>query len=780
MYLKLQCRLIIVLIFFCKYIALSQSVHGKVTNFKGDVLENANIYVKDSSNLVSGSISDVYGEYFFLIPKSGKYQIECSYVGYQTVSFIIFIDNQENLKIDFQLENVLNCDIIPTISENPYKSGDLTMTQQQYKVMPASFQDPSRIMLRYPGFSTANDGANSILFRGMPPEATRWQLFGADIVNPNHLSNAGTANDLATGNAGGVNALSGSVLGYYHFEANPADISFANVLSGVSNMEIAPNIKSFIDLNLIGLEAGLSLNNDNAAGYFKNIYAAYRYSFVGVLNTLGVDFGNEKIGYQDLTLHADLYRSYNKSLKVFSTLGSSRNMLTPLTPTDSIARYKDLQQIDYKSTLGIGGLQFMWNGHNHILKSTLVSSFRTDTRNEVTDALSQPELGFLRIRNNNREERMLSSNTVYQFVPEMNIDAELFFKLGVRMNLFSNSFLRDQEGKIIQGFMFYPYYQMEGTLKDKFGYKFGLGVLYENVSEKWTTEPLVHLHYALNKKLGIALDCRFSSMQNFTEIEQLNRSINEFRMQSGNYQLGIEYKSDKSLIKTSFFYHDIGDISNYKLSDGMTTGHFNAFNGSNLGYDLFLNYPEIQFNGLSNARSYGFDIYHENSINLNTNVLRYMLNSSFFESSYSLPEAMDRFYSAKYDFRYSANASVSYTMNFSGTEREKSLILAIAGHYRGALREQTLIEDPDLIPYNIYDFRSPFVNSFRPYQRIDCRIVYTRKKTESRLSHRWSLDIQNIMSRENDGFRYFDPLLATIQLQPQLGLVPVLSYRMEW
>ena len=110
------------------------------------------------------------------------------------------------------------------IIEKPYQSGGLTMSQNQYKVMPASFQDPARILINYPGFSTQNDGANAIIFRGMPPEFSRWQLFGADIVNPNHLANAGTANDLATGNAGGVNALSGSVLDYYHFEPNPADI----------------------------------------------------------------------------------------------------------------------------------------------------------------------------------------------------------------------------------------------------------------------------------------------------------------------------------------------------------------------------------------------------------------------------------------------------------------------------------------------------------------------------------------------------------------------------
>ncbi|MFN8337850.1 MAG: hypothetical protein U0T36_02405 [Saprospiraceae bacterium] len=74
----------------------------------------------------------------------------------------------------------------------------------------------------------------------MPPEFSRWQLFGADIVNPNHLANAGTANDLATGNAGGVNALSGSVLGLLSIP-NQIQLIFLiqDVMAGVSNMKMA-------------------------------------------------------------------------------------------------------------------------------------------------------------------------------------------------------------------------------------------------------------------------------------------------------------------------------------------------------------------------------------------------------------------------------------------------------------------------------------------------------------------------------------------------------------
>jgi hypothetical protein len=118
-------------------------------------------------------------------------------------------------------------------------------------------------------------------------------------------------------------------------------------------------------------------------------------------------------------------------------------------------------------------------------------------------------------------------------------------------------------------------------------------------------------------------------------------------------------------------------------------------------------------------------------------------------------------------------------VDVSKSGKDRSLIFSLSNHLRGALREQSLN------PVNgefetLYDSQSPYNQTFRPYQRLDLRIVYNKQKTGSKKTHRWSLDIQNLFSRENDGFRYYDPLLNSVLLQKQLGLVPVLSYRLEW
>jgi hypothetical protein len=664
-------------------------------------------------------------------------------------------------------------DIIPsmvpgiTITEKPYQSGDLTMTQNQYKVMPASFQDPARILIKYPGFSTPNDGANAIIFRGMPPESARWQLFGADIVNPNHLSNAGTANDLATGNAGGVNALSGSVLDYYHFEANPADVTYADVMSGVSNMKMAPKINSFVDLNLIGLEAGLGLSRGN-----KNVYASYRYSFVGLLDKLGVNFGNEKIGYQDLSVYVDLIKNNHHSLKIFATLGNSSNIFSAVSRGDSLTRFKDIQNITYKSEMAMTGTQYTYEKTNKYFQSTLVFSGRNDRRDELTEPFYTDSLGFSLSSNQEIKDRLLSWHN--QYVLDF---SRAKMTLGLRTNL-------KDDGRIVNGvdesvLSIYPYLQYKSDPYKTFQYHVGLGSLYDSRTDEITAEPSAGVKYNLTKNTSINFDYRLSSFQDFTVGSFSEQIYDRIRIKAHNLQTGIQYTRHYLQLRGAVFLHQFWDISTFRPDMRTFAGHFTPFNGGNLGYDQVFGMLNIIPYGTSGARVFGSELYFENTSFLKGNALNYGVNVSVFDSKYELDDDSETQFNGRYNFGYTSNINVSYTMDVSKSGKNRNLIFSLSNHLRGALREQSLN------PVNgkfetLYDTRSPYDQTFRPYQRLDFRIVYNKQKTGSKKTHRWSLDIQNVLNRENDGFRYYDALLNKTLIQKQLGLVPVLSYRMEW
>ncbi len=654
--------------------------------------------------------------------------------------------------------------------EKVFQKGDLVMTQNQYKIMPASFQDPSRILIKFPGFSTPNDGANAIVFRGMPPDVTRWQLFGADIVNPNHLSNAGTANDQATGNAGGVNAFSGSVLDYYQFEANPADVSFFNLMSGTSNMKMAPKINSFADFNLIGLESGVNRSFGN-----KNIYAAYRYSFVGLLDKLGVNFGNEKIGYDDLSIYADVLKSNRQSLKVFGILGSSRNVFNAVPLGSAISRFKDIEDITYKSKLWITGGQYTYEKNKTLIQSTLIYSTRTDSRVEVTDPVYKDSFALNFNQNSLIKEELLSNHTWFE-TSGKNYKMTYGFRFNMRAKNINN--IGQDEKNLV--FEYYPYIKWQSDLSTRFKYSVGIGSFYDTNAEEFTIEPNLVLKYRFSTCFETDLDYRFSSIRDFTNIELSTQPFFPPRMKADNVQWSGRYLNNNFQFRTSAFYHAIRDVLNFVSLDDAKGGHYNVFNGGNLGYDQIRNSVLFLPNGTSKARIFGVDIFMENKMKLLGHLFYYNVNGSLFNSKYSLPESVNTFFNAKFNYGFTASAFISYEMNLSDQYKNRKLIISISNHLRGGQREQSLLENNAVAPSFLYDPVSSYSGRLGHYQRLDFRMVYVIGKVQNKIKHRWSLDIQNLLSRENDGFRYFDLLLNSVFLQKQLGLIPVLSYRIEW
>ena len=162
--------------------------------------------------------------------------------------------------------------------------------------MAATFGDPSRVLYRSPGISMANDQANGIIHHGLPGELNTWTVYGAEIINPNHLSNAGTRDDQSSLAAGGVLALPFEVIEQLSFSSTPRNASTYNSLSGLMDLSFSDNGDSFVKAGLLGMEAAYQSKG-------KSKFKAHgRYSTVGLLSDMGVDFDGESINFQDLFL----------------------------------------------------------------------------------------------------------------------------------------------------------------------------------------------------------------------------------------------------------------------------------------------------------------------------------------------------------------------------------------------------------------------------------------------------------------------------------------------
>jgi hypothetical protein len=770
----------------------------------GNSLYPATVYLTQNGKIKAGTVSDDQGYFRLDGINSGDYILQVDFPGYHSIKLPVEAGNTDmaDLLILMEVNEYFYLGTPIEITENPYKSGDLTMTQQQYKVMPASFQDPSRVLLRYPGFSTDNDGANGIVFRGMPPEYTRWQLYGVDIVNPNHLSNAGTASDEATANAGGVNALSGSILDYYHFEANPADISYANVLSGVSDMKMAPRIRSFVDINFIGLESGLNFNNKNKESrFFKNVYAAYRYSFTGLLSNLGVDFGNEKIGYQDLALNAEIYQDNHRSIRVFGVLGKSSNVFKAVTDISEVSRFKDFQNIRFTNNLAIGGLQHMYQKGELSIINTIAVSARKSERDEATDEKYDASLSFLPSTfYSERKENLISTHNAVSLS-----DEKSSWAIGLRVNYSFNSIFEEDVVSLSlptdnysyfndhDNVMLYPYLSYMQTINDKFKINAGIATTYNIGANTFNSvialrdipEPYLNLSYTTGKASGLEFKYRRSRARDHIENYLFDYQRGLYDVRGHNVQLKYFWNQWNFQFLTQAFYHYFTGFDNHSYTFfPPEVVHLHDFNGELGGFysrKLRL-YP--LFNYSANARSYGFETYVMKKIQWTDQSLSATGNATIFRSAYQL-DGGGAYFDSRYNFGQIFNAMLTYEKRKRKEDKIRNFMLSAAWHFRGGQRQPALLPLEEVLkwnryPDNIFDVESPLTGRLQSYQRLDLRIVYFRQREGSRFTHRWSLDIQNVLNRLNDGFNYFDMYLYSYQMQPQLGLVPVLSYRLEW
>src|SRR5690606_34493743 len=129
----------------------------------------------------------------------------------------LVLENSRQLVLDLELKAVQNELGEVTVSAGGERSSALLsvekITSEQILRFPATFFDPARLAMAFPGVANTNDQANNVSVRGNSPAYVQWRMEGVEIVNPNHLSNAGTFSDKPAAVGGGTNILSAQMLG---------------------------------------------------------------------------------------------------------------------------------------------------------------------------------------------------------------------------------------------------------------------------------------------------------------------------------------------------------------------------------------------------------------------------------------------------------------------------------------------------------------------------------------------------------------------------------------
>jgi hypothetical protein len=562
-----------------------------------------------------------------------------------------------------------------------------------------------------------------------------------------------------------------------------------NALSGLMDVSFRRGYtarqSTTLQLGVIGLEAA----SEGPLGDNSSYLASYRYSTVGLLAQLGVDFGGEDIRYQDLSFSIGGQGSKGGSYKFFGLWGRSSNRFTGTAPEEA-ERQKDFSDIDYLKDYGLLGITNSSKlGKQLYWQNTLAVSLSSDEYSVNSKQYFQIDNTYYEYSNtrfnDENDQLLISLNSSFSG----NIGANNYYQMGLLANFSS---LRDKEEsqQFFEGvptgnaykldvsagnYTLQPYLLLHWQLSTKFLLRPGLHLPYYSQHSQAYVEPRIAAEWQLHPQHQLAaaygLQSQLQTRNTFSFALNPNTAeLLPVRMQQAI--LGYTYRHNQRFqLKTELYWRQLwqAPVVLYASSGSGTPGR-PIVNFALNGLEQELPNPLLvgTFNGMRNngkGRNYGVEVGGEYYSRSNS----YLLASvAVFNAGVSEVENNNRYRPSQFDAGYSA--SVSFGREWQLKQKESSSrsfsadarLLAAGGMYQ-----------PGLI--FIYDEQR---EQLPAYFRPDLRLALRKQKPG--YTRTVSLDFQNVANVQNVGWRYYDSFLEEEQTQYQLGILPLLSWRVSW
>jgi hypothetical protein len=475
---------------------------------------------------------------------------------------------------------------------------------------------------------------------------------------------------------------------------------------------------------LLGLEASL----DGPLGAKGLSYIATgRYSAVGLLSKLGVNFGNESIGYQDAGVTVN-YAHSKGYVKVYGIAGSSYTTFDRSRPALTV---KDLTDSRYSSRTAITGYNSVTSLKNNLYwRSAAAWSGR-----EVMRVESRAGEAFA----TGYEELSQTKFSTLNY---------LGFRAGQRMQVKAGSYVNRFTGYMLDAdsaslfrhaqvqWLLQPFVSVNWSVSPALDLVSGMQVLIDELSRTKSWLPSVRVRW--NRGIHeINLACsRSAQIQPFTLLVTAPLPPTVATHLEAAYSRPLTGLRFTNTLYASWY------------SRIPTAENFSAFNYINESHPS-LNSSE------GKARTYGWEI----SLARRAGTFQARASTAWFRSQYSFGEHYQR---SRFDnqFNLVLIGGKEWKVNRPGRTFDLNI---------RALARDGFFEPTD----NSADLSRAVQIPF--YARLDLKLAYIVRSV--RLVHVWALDVQNLTSRDNVAGYYFDPVTQQVETRYQLGIVPVLSYR---
>jgi hypothetical protein len=761
---------------------LTQTVKGQVLDAQSlSPIPGATILVLNTDP-VKGSVTDLDG--FFRIEKVpvGRHHVQVSFVGYEnkTIPEVLVGSGKEVALTVHLTESITQMDEVVVTASDQDKGAPLndfaTVSAKSINVeetsrYAATFDDPARAAQSFAGVRGGGDDIqNELVIRGNSPRGMLWRVEGVEVPNPNHFADEGSS-------SGGISILSNNMLANSDFYTGAFPAQYGNALSGVFDINLR---KGNADQREYAFQAGVLGIALAAEGPFKKGGKAsylmnYRYSTLSLLNQLGLlpIFGEEEIVFQDLSYKVHLPTAKAGTFSLWGLGGLSRD--TEL----AVPKEGENFNSNFKSGMGVAGLSHVY----FLNKDTFL-----ETKLTASTGYNSYDEDSLKLQIYNRES-FLKKDYRLSTMLNQKFNARHTLRSGIIVSSLGYDLLSsyynnvddvtytglDTDGSMmfLQGFSQWQYRAGEHvTLNTGFHYSH---LFLEN---QHALEPRFGMKWAVSNNssinAGIGLHSRIESaslylakatLEDRSKV-QYNRALEMSK--AAHFVVGYEKQLTENVrLKAEAYYQHLYNVPIAQAGNtdewAPTFSILNAKAG----------YTDRPLANDGTGRNYGLELTLEKFL---TNGFYYTVTSSLYQSKYTGADGIER------NTRFNGN----FTGNFiAGKEfkvgRTKNNLLGFNTRiiYAGGNRKIPIkLSESIAQDRTIFDYSNAFNQRLPDYARLDVGVSYRRNKPGH--SHILSLNVQNVTARYNVFGEYFNSRTDQIETSQQLGLLPNLSYRIEF
>ena len=788
---------------------VSQTVRGIITDYDSKFpLVGVNVILYKDSAIAKVVSSDENGNYRMDGVPVGRNKIRFSYLGYaeQTIDNVIVTSGKEVVLNATMNESVKEMDEVVVTAFKPGETRNemATVSARPFTIeetdrYAGSRGDPARMASNFAGVQGADDSRNDIVIRGNSPSGVLWRMEDIPILNPNHFNIPGT-----TGSP--VTILNNKFLANSDFFTGAFPAEFGNTISGVFDLyQRNGNNEKYefsAQLGFLGIEA--LAEGPLSKKHQSSFLATYRYSTLQLFDLFKIDIGTNSVPkYQDAFFRLNFKMKGNASLSFWGMGGlSDVNILISdqKKPEADLYAQSDRDQY-FKSNMGVTGLTFSKAfSLNTYMKSTiavqgnsvkahhdLVYRHIANDGDYVLDSL-------LPILDYTFKEGKISGawslnhkfNAHWVMKAGFNADALLYDYIDSTRNLDSSSsyyykYYTRWNSKGVT-YLVQPYVQFKYKPSDKLTLNFGAHAQYFELSNSLSPfEPRFGIQYDLGHDQIISFGMGLHAQQQnlYLYFYQLQDSLNH-PLPPDNLDIGFTKSfhlvgsyskliSPHLFFKTEIYYQYLFEVPITK-----SPSSFSLIN-SGVGFSRF--FPDALVNK-GKGYNYGLEVTLERFFHRQ---YFFMLTGTLFNSKYEGSDGIWR----------NSDFNAQYILNLLGTKefsigKEKKNTLGIGakltiegGHWYGPV--DTL--ESEIQKEVIYEDAGRNSVQFDPYFRFDLKFNY--KINAKRVSHEIGLDIVNVFDTKNIlNLTYIpnddDPTRSVIQVNYQLGRLPIFYYRIDF